>query len=256
MRAAIRVERSGETARVVVDHPAKGNSLDSALLEDLAGAFSRLCAEPAPRAVVLTGAGDKAFIGGASLDEMAQLDAASARAFIGRVHGVCDAVRRFPAPVIARVNGYALGAGLEIAVSCDLRIAAAHAVFGMPEVRFAIPSVVEAALLPGLIGRGRAAWLLLTGRTLSAEEALAWGLVERVVPAAGLEREVEATLESILAMSEQAVRAQKALMRLWDERPLEEGIAASIEAFARSYDSGEPNARMREFLAARRKARR
>jgi len=253
MQAAIRTERAGEIARVIIERPAKGNSLGSAQLDELIGAFGRLAAEPAPRALVLTGAGDKAFIGGASLDEMAGLDAASAKAFIERVHGVCAALRRFPAPVIARVNGYTLGAGLEIAVSCDLRIAASHAVFGMPEVRFGIPSVVEAALLPGLIGRGRAAWLLLTGRTLDAAEALAWGLVERVVPAAELDREVDATLELILAMSEQAVRAQKALMRIWDERPLAEGIAESIDAFARSYHSGEPNARMRAFLAARRK---
>ncbi len=253
MQGAIRIERTGEVARVTIDHAAKGNSLGSALLDALIEAFGQLAAEPALRAVVLTGAGDKAFISGASLDEMAQLNVASAKVFIGRVHGACDAVRRFPAPVIARLNGYALGAGLEIAASCDLRIAASHAVFGMPEVRFGVPSVVEAALLPRLIGRGRAAWLLLTGKTLVADEALAWGLVERVVAATELDREVDATLGAILAMSHQAVRAQKALLRIWDEQPLSESIAESIEAFARSYDAGEPNARMREFLAARNK---
>ena len=112
-------------------------------------------------------------------------DGEAARAFITLVHGCCRAVRDCPVPVIGRLGGWTLGAGLELAAACDLRIAAEHAQFGMPEVRVGIPSVVEAALLPGLIGWGRTRRLLLLGETIGAAEALAWGLVEQVVRPGG-----------------------------------------------------------------------
>src|SRR6185437_11306337 len=98
------------------------------------------------------------------------------------VHRCCDGFRRLPAPVIACIDGYALGAGLELAAACDLRVASDRAQFGMPEVRVGIPSVVEAALLPLLVGHGRARRLLLTGETIDAATALAWGLVDAVAP--------------------------------------------------------------------------
>src|SRR6185503_218248 len=112
------------------------------------------------RVVVLTGAGERAFIGGADINEMAELDEESARVFISQLHEACAALRNLPVPVIARISGYCLGAGLEIAASCDLRVAADHSTFGMPEVRVGIPSVIEAALLPRLIGWGMAARLI------------------------------------------------------------------------------------------------
>jgi len=251
-RGRIRVERSGDTVRVVIDNARKANALGSALLDELRAAFESLGAEP-PRAVVLTGAGERAFAGGADLAELGALEVESARTFITKVHAACDAVRRCPAPVIARLRGAALGAGLELAASCDIRLAADDALFGMPEVRFGIPSVVEAALLPRLLGRGRAAWLLLTGRNIDAHMALEWGLVERVVPVAALDAEVEATLAAIREMDPAAVREQKRLLAFWDERPLSEGIAESIESLAQSYRDGVPNRLIGTYFAARRK---
>jgi len=248
--AAIRCERSGDTARVVIDNVAKANALGSALLDQLRATFDALAADP-PRAVVLTGAGDRAFASGADLTELGSLDVASARLFITKVHAACDAVRRCPAPVIARLRGHALGAGLELAASCDIRVASDDAVFGMPEVRFGIPSVVEAALLPRLLGRGRAAWFLLTGRNIDARRALEWGLVEHVVPAAALDAEVDALVATICEMDPQAVREQKRLLAFWDERPLSEGIAESIESLAQSYRDGAPNRLIGAFLGAR-----
>jgi enoyl-CoA hydratase len=248
----IRSERRGDVATVVIDNVHKANSLGSALLEALRAAFESLAANP-PRAIVLTGAGERAFAGGADLAELGALDVESGRAFITKVHAACDAVRRCPAPVIARLRGYALGAGLELAASCDIRLASEDAVFGMPEVRFGIPSVVEAALLPRLLGRGRAAWLLLTGRNIDARTALEWGLVERVVPAAALDAEVEAVVAAIREMDPQAVREQKRLLAFWDERPLSEGIAESIESLARSYRDGVPNRLIGSFLAERKR---
>jgi 1,4-dihydroxy-2-naphthoyl-CoA synthase len=154
----------GRIAHVTVDHAAKLNSLSSEVMDQFVDRFRGLAADPALRAVVLTGAGDKAFIGGANIDEMAALGSPqAARAFILKVHGCCDAIRQTPVPVIAAVNGWCLGAGLEVAAACDLRLAADTAQFGMPEVKLGLPSVVEAALLPSLIGWGRTRRILMTG---------------------------------------------------------------------------------------------
>src|SRR6185437_12220607 len=122
---------------------------------------------------------------------MAALEAGSARDFITLVHQTCDGLRRLPVPVIARIDGYALGAGLEVAVSCDLRVATTRAKFGMPETKVGIPSVVEAALIPQLIGFGRARELLMLGEIFDAATALRWGLVELVVALEALDAEVE-----------------------------------------------------------------
>jgi len=166
-------------ACVTIVNATKLNTLNRALMEALITAIEALMDVPNLRAVVLRGAGTRAFIGGADITEMAALNAGSARDFITLVHRSCDVFRRLPVPVIARIQGYVLGAGLEVAAACDMRVAATDAVFGMPEVRIGIPSVVEAALLPQLIGWGRTRTLLLTGDTIDAATAERWGLVEQ-----------------------------------------------------------------------------
>jgi len=241
----------GLIARLTIERAAKLNSLDTPTLEGLAQAVGGLPAEV--RAVVVTGAGERAFAGGANVDELAALDPVAARAFITRVHRACAALRECPVPVIARVNGYCLGAGLELAAACDLRLAAAHAVFGMPEVRLGIPSVVEAALLPRLVGAGRARWLVMTGETIDAAQALAWGLVERVAPMHELDAAVDRALDALLAAGDAALRAQKRLCKLWEEAPLDDCVRLSIVEFAAAYAGDEPQRMMGEFLAARKK---
>ncbi len=242
---------AGLVARVSIERAAKLNSLDTPALEALAQAVSGLPAEV--RAVVVTGAGERAFAGGADIGELAALDSVSAREFIARVHRACAAMRECPVPVIARVNGYALGAGLELAAACDLRIAAAHAVFGMPEVRLGIPSVVEAALLPRLVGAGRARWLVMSGETIDAAQALAWGLVERVAPGPELDAAVDRALDALLAAGDAALRAQKRLCKLWEEAPLEDCVRLSIVEFAAAYAGDEPQRLIGEYLAAKKK---
>jgi enoyl-CoA hydratase len=221
------------------------------LMGELIAATAELGATAGLRAVVLRGDGDKAFIGGADIREMAALDPASARAFITRLHEVCDGLRRLPVPVIARIDGYALGAGLEIAASCDMRIASERAIFGMPEVRVGIPSVIEAALLPSLIGWGRTRQLLLTGDSIAADEAQRWGLVERIAPAAALDDAVNAVLEAILACGGNALRLQKELIGYWEDHTISESVARGIASFAEAWESDEPRRLMRRFLDAR-----
>jgi enoyl-CoA hydratase/carnithine racemase len=248
----------GHVLRFTIDNTAKLNSLNRALAEEIVAAAAPLADDADLRLVILTGAGERAFIGGADIGELAALDQTSAREFITLVHRCCDVFRRLPVPVIARIDGYALGAGLELAAACDLRVASNRAVFGMPEVRVGIPSVVEAALLPQLIGYGRARRLLLTGVTIDAEEAQAWGLVDAVAAPEALDAMVERFAETLLAAGPQAIRLQKRLIRDWQELPAEAAIARGIDIFAEAYATDEPRrmagARLAE-MRARRKER-
>ena len=168
-------------------------------------------------------------------------------AFITLVHRTCACLRELPVPVIARVNGYALGAGLEVAAACDLRIASSSAVFGMPEVKVGIPSVVEAALLPGLIGWGRTRELLLFGENIDAATAQRWGLVEQVVAPDALDAAVEAQLAALFSAGPQAVRLQKALIRKWEDLTLSQAVRAGIESFTQAYATDEPARMMSHF---------
>jgi enoyl-CoA hydratase len=181
MNAAPRIDvrldqrTGGSFAFLTIDNRAKLNALDRALMREFITAIDGLAARDDLRALVVTGAGERAFIGGADIREMAALDRDSAKDFITLVHRTCDGLRRLPVPVIARIDGFALGAGLEVAVSCDLRVASRRSKFGMPEVRVGLPSVVEAALIPALIGAGRARELLMLGETIDAETARGLG---------------------------------------------------------------------------------
>jgi enoyl-CoA hydratase len=237
-------------ATVTVNRPEKLNAFSVALMSEFIAVFEGLPHEV--RAVVLTGAG-KAFIGGADVTELGALDEDTAKPFIRRVHGCCEAIRSFPAPVIARINGYCLGAGLEVAAACDLRVAADTAQFGMPEVLLGIPSVVEAALLPRIVGWGRAREILLLGKTFGATDAERFGLVEKVAPPADLDSALESWITDILACGPNALRLQKALIREWENLPVEDAIAAGIDAFAAAWTTDEPKRMIADFLASRRR---
>jgi enoyl-CoA hydratase len=242
----------GAVATVTVDNAAKLNVIDSALMRAFIAEVEALGTRDDLRALVLRGAGEKAFIGGANIFEMATLDPARAEDFITLVHHTCHCLRALPVPVIARIDGYALGAGLEVAASCDIRIASTRALFGMPEVKVGIPSVVEAALLPRLIGWGRTRELLLCGENIDAETALRWGLIERLVEPAGLDEAVEAKVRAVLAAGARAVRLQKKLIREWEDLPVDEAVAAGIRCFVEAWKTDEPARMMATFVNRRR----
>lgn len=253
VKSELETRPGGVVARVTIDNPAKLNILGKDVLRRFSEEIHSLEKNQSLRAIVLTGSGGKAFIGGADLETLGSLDPKSAREFITLIHNACAAVRDCPVPVIARINGWCLGAGLELAACCDLRIAADTAAFGMPEVRLGIPSVVEAAVLPRLIGAGRARWLVMTGETIGAAEALVWGLIEKISSKENLDQIVNSALDAILAGEPAAMRAQKRLCKLWEEAPLYESIEVSIDEFAKSYEKGAPNRLVAAFRAARRK---
>lgn len=231
------------------------NVIGSAAAAAVAAELRRQSAVADLRCVVLRGASEAAFVGGADLKELGSLTRDTAEAFIRSLHEVCAAIRGCPVPVIACVEGYCLGGGLEIAAACDFRISADTARFGMPEVRVGVPSVIEAALLPGLIGWGRTRELLLRGHVIDAHEALRIGLVEHCVPETALEARLQAAVADILAGAPAALRAQKRLIRRWEESGIEAAIAAGVDAFVASYEGREPAARATAFFAARARTR-
>jgi enoyl-CoA hydratase/carnithine racemase len=243
-------------AWVTIENAPKLNTLNRAVMTALIAAVEPLADDPALRAVVLRGAGTRAFIGGADIAEMADLNVDAARDFITLVHRSCDVFRRLPVPAIAWIQGWTLGAGLEIAAACDFRFASSDARFGMPEVRVGVPSVVEAALLPGLIGWGRTRRLLLTGETIDAATALSWGLVEDVVPAGQLNAAVERALSGILASGPRAIRLQKSLIADWETLPLDAAIQRGIDCFASAWETDEPHGLMQRFLTHQRQRKR
>ena len=218
------VEREGPVARIFLNRPEKANALNSAALRELASGLESLAPDESLRVVVLAGRG-KTFCGGADTQELKSLNAATAGAFVEKIHNVCQAIRDLPVPVVARLHGAVIGAALEIAAACDLRVAAEGTKFAMPEVRIGIPSVVEAALLPRLMGSGRAAWLVLTGEAIDARRALEWGLIEEI-------GDGEQLLQHLLSGDRDALRVQKQLLHLWEEASLSTSVAASVERFA------------------------
>lgn len=240
-------------AWITVANEQRLNCLSTAIVSQLRDEFEKLADTNEIRAIVLTGAGTRSFIGGADLNELGSLDHDGGRLYITNLHKTCRAIRVSPHPVIARINGFCLGAGLEIAASCDMRVASDDAVFGMPEVHMGLPSVIEAALLPGLIGWGKTREILITGDTFNAQDALAMQFIQKSAANAELDAAVDQWLLSICRAAPLAVRSQKALMNRWEKTSVDEGIYAGIDAIAEAYDTGEPQARIAHFFAAKKK---
>lgn len=235
-------------ATLILNDPAKLNALSETMIAELSERLLWMSQQRDLRAVVLTGAGNKAFIGGANVHSLADLDPVSGRRFITSVHEVCHAIRMLPVPVIARIDGHALGGGLEIAVSCDLRIASSRSMFAMPEVRLGIPSVIETILLPGLIGWGRTRMLVYTARAIDARTAYAWGLVEEIAEPDDLDGAIRRCIQEITQSDPDVIESQKRLVRQWESMTLDEGIAYSIDEFEKTWHRPEPGKRLKAFV--------
>lgn len=248
-------------ATIILFNPKKMNIVNSSILDELIKTCQELSKIESLRAVVLTGGAtaegkSSAFIGGADIKEMHALSSSQdAKSFIDKIHRACQALRDLPVPVIGRVHGFSLGAGLEIMAACDLRIATKDSTFGMPEVKVGIPSVVEAALLPGLIGMGRTRRLLYLAENIAAKEALEWGLIEKVVDhEAALDMAVKEWATSIARMGPKSIRIQKKLIQSWEDLSTKEAIEAGVEAFAQAYedDGKEPKEFLAKFISRKR----
>jgi enoyl-CoA hydratase len=208
MASTLLFELTDGVARLTVNRPDKLNALNAIVIAELADAVTRIETDSAVRGVIVTGAGTKAFVAGADINELTEQGPSGGRtrALLGQQ--VFRRLERSGKPVLAAVNGFALGGGCELAMACHLRVASENAKFGQPEVKLGIaPGYGGTVRLPRLIGRARALELLLTGEMIDAKEAQRIGLVNRVVPADRLMAESEGLLQAILANGPMAVRA-------------------------------------------------
>jgi enoyl-CoA hydratase len=251
----LEVREAGHVAFVTVNNLEKRNALGIAGKKALTEAFKQLTRDKALRVAILTGAGDRSFIAGADIAEMKDRTRKEAHEVHVWVHRACAAIRDLPVPVIARVNGYCFGAGMEIAASCDMRIGVTTAKFGMPEVRFGIPSGMEACLLPQLIGWGKTRELIYTGDHIDAAEAHRCGFLEKLIEPAGLDRGVEQWVTSILSAGPRAIRLQKQLVRDWERMSIEKAIQAGIRACTEARRTDEPRRLMAAFLADKKRGK-
>ena len=243
----IRIERGDGAAWVTVDRPKALNALNRATIAELSQGFEELRQDRSVAVVLLTGAGEKAFIAGADISELAQETPASARENSLSGQAMCRAIEECGKPVVGVINGFALGGGLEVALACHIRIASENARLGLPEVGLGIiPGYGGTQRLPRLVGAGVALEMIATGRHVAAADALRIGLVNRVVPAAELRGAAETLAAEIVKNGPLAVSAALGVALAGLEGPLRAGTDREAEAFGRIYETKD----LREGLAA------
>jgi enoyl-CoA hydratase len=245
------LEQRGRVALVTMNRPKKRNALDGQMRCAFLGIMDRVRRDANTRAVVVTGAGDKAFIAGADIGEFEGRSAVD-QFRVMRLPTVFDAIERCPKPVIAAVNGFCLGGGMELALACDIRVASTQAKFGQPEVNLGIiPGGGGTQRLPRIIGLGHALRLILTGDMISAEDALKLGLVEEVVAPEVLIDRAIAIGEQIASKSPVAVAAAKEATRAAMSLPLDEGLRLETALFQLCFSSEDKAEGVRAFLEKR-----
>jgi enoyl-CoA hydratase len=247
----VRIERDGAVAILTVDRPEKRNALNAAVRRELIAALVELRNDAEVRVLVLTGAGEKAFVAGADIGEFAERTPLEQRAVMtGR--RVFDEIAAYPKPVIAMINGFALGGGCELALACDLRIAADTAKLGQPEINLGIiPGGGGTQRLPRVVGTGQAMRLVLTGEIIDAAEALRIGLVDLVHPAAELRARTLELARGMAAKSPVALQMAKSAVRAAAEMPLAAGLAYETELFATCFASDDKREGVAAFLEKR-----
>lgn len=243
------LEVAGRVATLTVNRPEVRNALDTATVDEFHGALQEVRGAKVG-VLIITGAGDKAFVSGADIRAIRERRRDDALASINS--GLMSAVENHEAVAIAAVNGYALGGGCELALACDLRIAAEHAVFGQPETAIGIiPGAGGTQRLPRIVGLGRAKELILTGARWDARQALAYGLVSEMVPASELMKAARAMAERVLAQGPLAIRLAKLALNASMQMPLAAGLLYESTAQAISFDSKDKEEGTAAFLEKR-----
>ena len=254
-RTVIQLAHEGALSILTIHRPEKLNALNALVLHEMRLAIEELRGRHETRVLVVTGAGEKAFVAGADISEMSAMRLEEARAFARSGHVTLDALEQLPVPVIAAVNGFALGGGCEIALACDFIYAAENAKFGQPEVKLGvIPGFGGTQRLLRRVGVAMAKEIVFTGRTLSAQEALAIGLVNKVVPQAELMSAVRATAAMIAEMGPLAVAEAKKVIREGEGRLLKDANTIEIEGFAGLFETADQKEGMSAFLEKRKAA--
>ncbi len=245
-------EKRDQIAFITVNRPKVLNALNRKTLEELHDCVRQVEADPEVRVVIITGAGEKAFIAGADINELAQQTALSGGDFARYGQALLDRIERAPKPFIAAINGYALGGGCELAMACTFRIAAENARLGQPEVKLGIiPGYGGTQRLARLVGKGRALQLVLSGEQITAEEALRIGLVNQVVPLADLLATAESWAKKIIANAPLAVRFCLEAVHHGMEMPQADALALEAMLFALCCASEDMKEGTRAFLEKR-----
>ncbi len=248
----ILVTTDGPIVTITINRPKALNALNRATIDELTTAFETIATEHEVRAVILTGAGEKSFVAGADIAEMAGMDSEQGAAFAARGHDLGETMSQIPQVIIAAVNGYALGGGTELALACDFIYAAENAKFGQPEVNLAvIPGFGGTQRLPRRVGVAMAMELVTTGDTINAAEALRIGLVNKVVPAAELMAAARATATKIASKGPIAIAAAKRAIHATDEMSLGDGVKFEIKSFGSCFDTEDQKEGMKAFLEKR-----
>lgn len=251
MSDTVLLQREGRVAVLTVNRPDKLNALNDQVREDLLACLAEVEADAGLGVVVITGAGEKSFIAGADIAEFAGRSPFDQRHAM-RSPRIFDVMASFPKPVIAMINGFCLGGGCELAMSCDMRIAADTARFGQPEIKLGlIPGGGGTQRLPRLVGLGNAMRLILTGDMIGAAEAREIGLVDQVVPAAELRAKTLELAAKIAAFSPLTVRVAKEAIRASEKLAIEDGITYERDLFCLCFSTADKQEGVEAFLAKR-----
>jgi enoyl-CoA hydratase len=246
------VEDIGGIVVVTINRPTALNALNRAVLGELEAAFAALSRDKSIRVVIITGSGTKAFVAGADIAEMQNMSPAAARNFAKYGQGIFAALERLPQPVIAAINGFALGGGCELAMACDIRIAAENAKFGQPEIGLGItPGFGGSQRLPRLIGEGRAKELLFTADVIDAADALRIGLVNKIVPVGQVLEAATAMARKIATRSPVAIGYCKTAIREGQNSELDSAIAYEAEVFGLCFADTDQSEGMTAFIEKR-----
>lgn len=247
----ITVRREGPCAIITLNRPEVHNALDTLMLEEIQAALRSIEADPGVIVVVVTGAGERAFCAGIDVEEVKNMNGLAARAMGRRLHATFEAVRRIDKPVIGRIRGLCLGAGLELAVSCDLLVASDDARFGFPHMRIGIPCIVEAGIVPQAVGIFRTKELCFTADFWDAHKAEQCGLINRAVPTSELDQAVDELVTKLAGYSPLAMAMQKDIIHKWMTADLETAVDFSINTVAINFESYDQKEGMAAFLERR-----
>lgn len=252
MYNTLKYEVNDGLAVVTVNRPKSLNALNTEVLDELYECFCAIEKDDAVRAVIVTGEGDKSFVAGADISQMAEYSAIEGRDMMAKGHRTMNKIESTPKAVIAAVNGYALGGGCELAMACDIRVASDKAIFGQPEVGLGIiPGFGGTVRMPKLVGKGMAKYIIMTNDKIKADEALRIGLVEKVVPAEELMAEAEKIARMIMAQGPIAIAQAKTAIDGEFDIDMQNAGRLEVEAIGMCFSTEDQKEGMRAFLEKR-----
>lgn len=246
-------ERDGQVEWITFNRPEKLNCLTRENLKQISQRLKKIAADESVRVVIFTGAGEKAFSAGMHVNEFNGLTPQDAYELISELKEVCELIRKIPQPVVMAINGYCIGGALEMSMAADIRVAAANAVFSMPEINLGIPSVLDSVLLQQHVGLSLAKEMLLTGNSVSVKRMNQLGFLNAVVEQDQVRATAKEYAEELIDKPYFTIKQQKELFETWQNSSLEVAIQDSVNKFALAFTTDIPQKRLDEFLAKKTK---